>query len=151
VALGVGLRGARELCCITSGLTGLWRDAPTPLRGLVNTRVLDGHVRLFLLTAVVAIVTLSCADVTAPREQVLTLDVAPQQVPCTGVGPQLCLKVRQHPDTAWTLFYDAIEGFQFEEGFEYTLRVAVREVENPAADASSLSYRLLAILRKVPA
>jgi hypothetical protein len=84
-------------------------------------------------------------------KQIVEMDVAPQRVSCVGVGPQECLRVRQHPDTAWTLFYDGIEGFQFEAGFEYTLRVAVRPVPNPPADGSTLAYRLLAILRKVPA
>ena len=58
--------------------------------------------------------------------------------------------MREHPDTAWALFYDSIEGFEFEPGCEYTVRVAIRRVDNPPADGSSLAYRLLAILRKAP-
>jgi hypothetical protein len=79
------------------------------------------------------------------------MDVGPHRVPCVGVAPQTCLRVREHPDTAWTLFYNAIDGFQFEEGFEQTIRVGVRAVRNPPADGSSLAYRLIAVLRKVPA
>lgn len=79
------------------------------------------------------------------------MDVASQRVPCTGLAPQECFRVREHPDTTWTLFYDAIEGFSFEPGFEYTIRVRVTRITNPPQDGSSAAYRLIAILRKVSA
>lgn len=81
---------------------------------------------------------------------VVVMDIASQCVPCTGVFQQECFRVRQHPDTAWTLFYDSIDGFAFEAGFEYTLRVRVRTVPDPPADGSSLAYQLLLVLRKAP-
>ena len=93
----------------------------------------------------------ACSDLFGPKERVVVMDIAPQRVPCVGVAPMQCLSVRQHPDTAWTLLYDGIEGFSFEPGYQYTIRVAVRTVHNPPADASSLAYRLLALINKVPA
>ena len=60
-----------------------------------------------------------------------------------------CLQVRERPDAPWHLFYDVIEGFTYEPGYQYALRVAVRVVPNPPADGSSVAYRLLAILTKV--
>lgn len=96
----------------------------------------------------VGIVT--ACGVTAPSEQVAVMDIASARVACMGVGPQECFRVRHHPDTAWTLFYDGIAGFTFEPGFEYTLRVAIRSVKTAPADGSSLAYRLLEILRKAP-
>ena len=93
----------------------------------------------------------ACGDLLGPDARTITMDVAPERVPCQGFVPQECLRVREHPSTTWTLFYDQIDGFTFESGFEYTLRVRVREIENPPADGSSLSYRLIAVLRKVPA
>lgn len=113
------------------------------------TTVLSAR-KVCLAILLLAVVTAGCTDIFDPSGRVIVMDVASQRVPCTGVGPQECFKVRQHPDTAWTFFYDGIEGFVFEAGFEYTLRVAVREVKNPPADGSSLAYRLLAILRKAP-
>jgi len=68
----------------------------------------------------------ACSDLFGPKERVVVMDIAPQQVLCVGVGPMQCLSVRQHPDTVWTLFYDGIEGFSFEPGYQYTIRVAVR-------------------------
>lgn len=80
-----------------------------------------------------------------------TLFVAPQRVPCVGVGPQSCLRVREPSQAEWGLFYDSIEGFAFEPGFEYELRVRISRVKNPPADASSLAYRLIRLVRKTPA
>jgi hypothetical protein len=100
---------------------------------------------------IAAILLSGCTDLSGPDEQVITMDVAAQRVPCMGLVPQECFSVRQEPDSVWTLFYEPIEGFEFEPGFEFTIRVAVRTVRNPPADGSSLAYRLLEILRKVPA
>ena len=71
----------------------------------------------------------------APVEK--TLFVGPTLVDCEGVAPQKCMLVMDNPDAGYQLFYGNIEGFDFEEGFEYELIVRVEEVENPPADASS--------------
>jgi len=92
-----------------------------------------------------------CRDIFGPGEGILTIDVAASRVPCQGAFPQECFQVRQQPNTTWTLFYDSIEGFDYEVGFEYTIRVGRRAVPNPPADGSSFAYRLLSLLRKVPA
>ncbi|GHA59633.1 DUF4377 domain-containing protein [Pontibacter akesuensis] len=70
---------------------------------------------------------------------------------CQGVGEMKCLLVQegnQVGSSDWTLFYDRIEGFQYEEGFTYVLRVRVEKVENPPADGSSRKYILLKIISK---
>lgn len=106
-----------------------------------------------LIVTVLAIATVACSDgPTALLERVVTLDVAAQRVACIGgeEGARECLRVREHPDTGWTLLFDEIEGFVFEPGFEYTIRVSIRRIPNPPADGSSLAYRLLEVLRKVP-
>ncbi len=78
--------------------------------------------------------------------QIVTLFVGPERVECTGVTSQMCLQVRLSPDEPYTLFYDTIQGFTHTPGFEYVLQVQVTQVENPPADASSLSYTLVAIV-----
>jgi|GEM_PF-879337 len=79
------------------------------------------------------------------------LHVAPYQQDCVGVAPMSCLIVRFDDEEDLTFFYDLIDGFTFEEGFEYTLRVNITEVENPPADASSLNYELVEIEQQFPA
>ncbi|MCA9987528.1 MAG: META domain-containing protein [Anaerolineales bacterium] len=75
-----------------------------------------------------------------------TLFVGPEQVDCTGVGPQKCLLVKESADAEYTYFYDAIVGFTWEEGFEYELVVRVVNIPEPPMDASSLRYELVEIV-----
>jgi hypothetical protein len=58
------------------------------------------------------------------------------------------MQVRRSPDAEWELFYGRIEGFTFEPGYTYKLRVRVTPVESVAADASSLRYELVAVEEK---
>jgi hypothetical protein len=78
----------------------------------------------------------------------LTMEVASQRVPCIGEARTRCLRVRVVPDTTWTLFYDRIEGFAFEEGYRWRLDVERRRVSNPPADGSSFSYRLVRVVSR---
>ncbi len=80
-----------------------------------------------------------------------TLFVGPTLVDCEGVAPQKCMLVMDNPDDGYQMFYGNIEGFDFEEGFEYELIVRVEEIENPPADASSLKYTLVSVVNKSPA
>lgn len=61
---------------------------------------------------------------------------------CTGVAPMTCLQYKNDPAEEWKLLYQPIEGFNFEEGNFYTLKVKTKKVKNPPADASSLRYIL---------
>jgi hypothetical protein len=93
----------------------------------------------------------ACRSATGPAERVFTLQVAPARVPCVGEGTHECLQVRERADAPWQLFYDPIEGFVHEPGYQYLLRVARRPVANPPADGSSAAYRLLAVLSRTAA
>ncbi|MCO6450613.1 MAG: META domain-containing protein [Caldilineales bacterium] len=83
--------------------------------------------------------------------EIVTLYVGPTMEECVGSGPQQCLLVKENPDDEYTFFYSPIQGFDFEEGYEYELLVQVTPVENPPADSSSLSYELVNIVSKNPA
>lgn len=73
------------------------------------------------------------------------------QVNCSGVGKMSCLLV-QKADIAevgeWQNFSSKIEGFEFEPGYLYKLKVKEEAVENPPADASSIKYTLVEVLEK---
>jgi hypothetical protein len=116
-----------------------------------------------LAAALLLVGSAACRSATAPGgesgavlraptgETVLAVEVAPQRVTCVGVDVQQCLQVRPAAGAPWQLFYDHVEGFDFEPGFRYRLLVARRPVADPPADASSVAYRLLAVLEKRPA
>ena len=78
----------------------------------------------------------------------ITLYVDSEQVDCVGVAPQKCLRVKTDPDGEWQLFYAPIEGFEYEEGFVYELKVNSFDVPNPPADGSSIRYELVEVVSK---
>ena len=84
----------------------------------------------------------------APPEE-KTIFIGPEKVECVGVGPMECYQVKEDPNAEWQFFYDEIEGFEWEPGYTYEIRVAIHQVENPPADASSLRYELIEIIDKV--
>ncbi len=79
-----------------------------------------------------------------------TLFVGPTLVDCEGETPQKCMLVKEDPEADYMLFYDTIEGFVHEEGYEYVLRVEQEQVPNPPADASSLRWKLIEVVEKRP-
>jgi hypothetical protein len=95
-------------------------------------------------------VLLFCASCAGLRKtQTETWMVGPERKPCSGVAPMECLQIKKNPsDTAWQYFYDAIEGFDYEAGYTYTLEVTSNKVDNPPADASSIKYTLVKIVKK---
>ncbi len=89
------------------------------------------------------------------QSQVVRYWVNSSKVDCQGVGLQQCLQI-QRGDTlvggGWKLFYDRIDGFDYEEGFLYHLRVRETQLD-PAtvpADASSMTYQLVELINRTP-
>jgi hypothetical protein len=85
------------------------------------------------------------------QAQTITVYVGPKLVDCQGVAPQKCYQVKAHPEDDYRLFYSSIQGFQYEPGYEYELRVRVEPVDNPPADASAYSYVLVDVVSKTRA
>ncbi len=48
----------------------------------------------------------------------------------------------------WNRFYDNIQGFNYELGYEYLLKVAKENIETPPADGISIRYTLIKVLSK---
>jgi len=69
--------------------------------------------------------------------------VAPQKVACSaGVMRTTCLQIRERKEDPWQNWYGNIEGFNFEPGVAYRLRILEEKVPNPPADASSIKWTL---------
>ena len=82
------------------------------------------------------------------RERIV--QVAGQRVPCTGVAPMLCLQIRSQPGAAWEAHYGDLEGFDWQVGVEYVIRVREFAVANPPADGSALRWVLEEVLERSP-
>jgi len=91
------------------------------------------------------------APETKEAEDIVTMFIGPKQVDCTGVGPMKCLQVKETEDGEWTLFYSSIQGFEYEEGYNYKLEVRREDVPNPPADAPSVRYILVKEISKTKA
>lgn len=96
-----------------------------------------------LLFFAVAISSCNTSKDVTPRE--IIWEVSDKTVACEGVASQTCLQVREQGSEEWTLFYDTIKGFNYKEGYSYTIKVKETMVENPPTDGSSKSYELITI------
>ncbi|NAS29909.1 DUF4377 domain-containing protein [Flavobacteriaceae bacterium R38] len=77
-----------------------------------------------------------------------TIWVASETKECEGVGLQQCLLVKDDKNKEWELFYDVIDGFNWEKGYEYELIIEESVIDNPPADGSSLRWKLITIVEK---
>lgn len=74
--------------------------------------------------------------------------IADHLVDCQGEGDQKCMLVKSKMADNWANFYDQIEGFNYEEGYEYLLGVKTTKIKNPPADGSSIKYTLVEVYEK---
>lgn len=74
--------------------------------------------------------------------------IASQTKDCTGVAPMKCLQVKEKESDSWQNLYSNIEGFTYEPGFEYILKVKTEKIENPPMDGSSTRYILVEEISK---
>ena len=102
----------------------------------------------FLLTLVFA----GCDRSTEPDGpgylEIREVTVGPTLAKCYGVGLQSCMVVDGE------FFYDGIEGFEYEAGYDYRLRIGQYDPwggKEPPQDAGQYAYRLLEQLEKTPA
>ncbi len=80
--------------------------------------------------------------------QTKTFYINSQQQNCTGVAPMKCLQYKENSFDAWKLLYQKIDGFEFEPGYFYTIKVKAVKIKNPPADGSSIQYKLKKIMSK---
>ncbi|MGB5404962.1 MAG: DUF4377 domain-containing protein [Robiginitalea sp.] len=104
------------------------------------------------LLAVLLVVT-SCKSSNSETEASgITYWINSSKVPCEGVAPMECLEVRQSESADWQLFYSEIEGFDYQPGYLYRIKVREekRDPEDVPADASSIRYILVSVEEKTP-
>ena len=90
-----------------------------------------------------ALFLVACQGTIQPQKIPLeTFNIGPELKDCVGVGPQKCMVVNDK------FFYDSIEGFDYQAGYEYELLVEKTERENVPADASKYTYTLVEIVSK---
>ena len=102
-----------------------------------------------------ALILLSCKALNEPSAHAKTtrkaieVIVANHKVNCTGVAPQMCYLIKLNEEDEWQNYYNDIEEFDYEEGYEYRIKVKADRVSNSYKDASDLKYSLIEVISKV--
>lgn len=91
-----------------------------------------------------AVLVLAMLALGACQEE--TLQIEPYKTVCEGVGVQSCLLSQEAGSMQKSLEYEEIEGFDYQWGHRYSIRVRVSSVNNPPADASSIKKSLVSVL-----
>lgn len=95
------------------------------------------------------LVTALLVGLSSFAQETIKIKIKENLVPCTGVAPMECMQIQEGKSKGWTYFYDQIEGFEFEPGFTYKLKVekTKREGKLPA-DVSAYQYKLKKVMSK---
>lgn len=83
--------------------------------------------------------------------RVETWSVDSHERECQGMmttSTYLCTMTKASDGTRW--LPRNIEGFEYQPGYEYTLKVRITQVSNPPADSASETYRLVSEEARVP-
>ena len=109
-----------------------------------------------LIVAILAFAGLTACSDDEPRDKTKDIIMSVSEEPgvmydlfdSEGKYPMVCMRVMDEdfPGEWRNLPMSAIEGFDYEPGHMYTLKVRRTILANPPADASAYTYRLLAIL-----
>ncbi len=77
-----------------------------------------------------------------------TIYIAPQKVDCLGMADQKCFLIRYKPGDNWIMNSGSIAGFDYEEGFEYKVKVVREKVPGPVQGVGAINYRVVKVLSK---
>ncbi len=75
-----------------------------------------------------------------------TLYVADRKVPCAGTYE--CMQIREKAKNAWRNYPDTIQGFEYEEGYEYKIQVQPLQTGNSMAGMYDEKYKLVKVISK---
>lgn len=79
------------------------------------------------------------------NENEVTLFIGPEIVGCQGEGVRHCMQVRYAADGEVELFPNPIIGFEYEQGFNYEIRVRRTPIED---EMFEFEYELIEIVSK---
>lgn len=76
------------------------------------------------------------------------LTIGPYRATCQGFIEQECYLEYNEEAEAWHFFYEVIQGFEYEEGYIYTLKVSLHERTEGIQDVGRYAYRLVEVISK---
>ena len=82
------------------------------------------------------------------EEDTEIITLGPYTQRCQGFIEQDCFLVYNEDSSRWEFFYEAIQGFDFEPGFIYTLEVRLEDRGTEIQDVGRYAYHLVKIIEK---
>ena len=107
--------------------------------------------QILSITLILLSLTVACyrdADEQTADEQTEILIIGPYRTDCVGAFPQECYLEYNEEAEAWHFFYETIQGFEYEEGYIYTLKVSLHERPEGIQDVGRYAYRLVEVISK---
>ncbi len=77
-----------------------------------------------------------------------TLIIGPYTETCQGFIEQQCYLEFNTESQAWEFFYESIQGFDFEPGYIYTLKVRLEDRGTEIQDVGRYAYHLVEVIDK---
>ena len=77
-----------------------------------------------------------------------TLIIGPYTETCQGFIEQQCYLEFNEESQRWEFFYESIQGFDFEPGYIYTLKVRLEDRGTEIQDVGRYAYHLVEVLSK---
>ncbi len=102
------------------------------------------------LLGLIAVLLAGCNQNKSKDKEAIVLWLNSYKVSCQGVAPIQCFQIKTKDDEPWQNFYGNIEGFNFEFGYRYKLKVIKESLplETLPQDESSERYQLVKVLNK---
>ena len=86
--------------------------------------------------------------ITPDEEHIETLIIGPYTETCQGFIEQQCYLEFNEESQEWHFFYESIQGFDFEPGYIYTLKVRLEDRGTEIQDVGRYAYHLVEVLSK---
>jgi len=126
------------------------------MKSLSNIMLRRSFIVLFIMTCSSLFFGMSCKkENNGPQEITMkidaTLDQGSPAPPATTDNPTVIYYMRatvQGTNEKFGLALGRIEGFEYEAGNEYLLKVLKTPIANPAADGHTATYKLIEIISK---
>lgn len=143
---------------VTSRDNGL---TPFPAKPLTSITLISMRTKIYLVTLLIAFVTIfgltACMNEDEPKD--ITKEVTMYVSSETGIMYDLfdsegefpieCMLVKEQGEDEYRpLAFCGIQGFEYEKGYEYDLRVNKTTLANPPADGSIYKYQLVRVVEK---
>lgn len=104
--------------------------------------------KLFLITTLAfMLIKTNCGLKKPDVKQEINLFIQHYKMPCMAEGVQWCYIIK-NKNGKNELFYDEIEGFQYQWGYSFVLLIEKKMVQKPMEDASFYQYKLIKIVKK---